>query len=100
MFSKIKAVRDLRTQAKHMQKVLEEVVEVGTGERGAVTITINGNMQVTQVTVADDAVGNKGKIESGVKEAVTEAMKKIQKQLAVKMKDMGQMQDLMKQLGM
>lgn len=100
MFNKIKAVKDLRTQAKKMQNELDLITAEGSGAWGKVKVKVNGNQKVLEVMIDDELLGNKEKIQEGVKEAVNDAMKKIQKDMASKMKDMGGMQEMMKTLGM
>ena len=99
MFNKIKAIKDLRSQAKTMQNALSEITEIGEGAGGAVKVTIDGNQTVLGVRIDGSIAGNKEKIESGVKDAVNNAMKKIQKQMASKMKEMGGL-DALKNLGL
>lgn len=97
MFNKIKQIKDLRNQAKTMQNALAEVVVVGQAAGGKVMVTIDGNQQVHGVQIADGM--EKAAIESAVKDAINDAFKKLQKELAVKMKDLGGL-DFFKNLGM
>ncbi len=85
MFNKLKQIKDLRDQAKTMQKVLADVMVVGQGK--GVMITMDGNQQVLAVQIEDGL--EKAKIEQGVKEAFADAVKKMQKEMASKMKDLG-----------
>ncbi len=89
MFSKIKAVQDLRTQANTIKKALENELVEGQGGWGKVKIKMNGNQEVQSVEIADDILGDKAKLESGVKEAVNDTIKKVQKVMASKMSEMG-----------
>ncbi|MBU0646214.1 YbaB/EbfC family nucleoid-associated protein [Patescibacteria group bacterium] len=100
MFNKIKAVKDLRTQAKKMQNELDLITAEGTGAWGKVKVRVNGNQKILGVEIDDELVGNKEKLQEAVKEATNDALKKIQKDMAGKMKEMGGLQDLMKNLGM
>lgn len=100
MFNKIKAVKDLRTQAKKMQNELDLITAEGTGAWGKVKVQVNGNQKILGVEIDDELVGNKEKLQEAVKEATNDALKKIQKDMAGKMKEMGGLQDLMKNLGM
>ena len=85
MFEKLKQIKDLRSQAKTMQNALsgESVTVVKNG----VTITINGNLEVTAFTVAENM--NPSQISSSAKDALNEAIKKVQKIMAQKMQAMG-----------
>ena len=100
MFNKIKAIKDLRTQAKQMQNKLEEVVVEGSGAWGKVKVKINGNQKILAVDLAEDILGDKEKLETGIKDAFNDAFKKMQKEMAGKMKDLGGLQDMMKNIGM
>jgi len=100
MFNKIKAVKELRDSAKQMQNQLDDITAEGTAAWGKVKITINGNQKIVSVEIDDELMGDKSKLESAIMEAQNDATKKIQKQMASKMKDMGALQDMMKNLGM
>ena len=100
MFNKIKAVKDLRTQAKKMQNELDLITAEGSGAWGKVKVKVNGNQKVLEVKIDEELVGKKEKVEEGVLEAVNDALKKIQKDMAGKMKEMGGLQDMMSSLGM
>lgn len=100
MFNKIKAVKELRDSAKQMQNELEGVTAEGSAAWGKIKVTINGNQKILSVHIEDELMGDKAKLQDGIAEAVNDAVKKIQKELASKMKDMGALQDMMKNLGM
>lgn len=95
MFNKLKQIKDMRDQAKVMQDALSQVIVVG--ESHGVKITMDGTQNVKSVEIADGM--EKTAIEQAVKAAFTEAVKKLQKELAGKMKDMGGL-DFFKNLGM
>lgn len=85
MFEKLKQIKDLRSQAKTMQSALAG--ESATAEKNGVTITLNGNLEMTAVAIADGMT--KAQIEKAVLEASNEAVKKAQKVIAEKMQAMG-----------
>ena len=87
MFNKIKQIKDLRSQAKTMQSAMAEIVVVGSGAKGNVIVTIDGNQKCQGVKIDGDM--DNDTIAAGVKEAIDDAGKKLQKELASKMKDMG-----------
>ncbi len=99
MFNKIKAVKDLRSQAKQMQNALSEVTDEGSAAHGKVKVKIDGNQQVLKVSIDDEIMNNKAKLEEALQEAFNDAVKKIQKKMAVKMKEMGGL-DALKNFGM
>ncbi|MEI7741905.1 MAG: YbaB/EbfC family nucleoid-associated protein [bacterium] len=96
VFSQLKQIKDLRSQAKQMQTEMAEQVAEGSADWGKVKIKLDGNMQVLSVMIDDALIGNKEKIESGVKEAFGDAMKQIQKIMVEKMRASGTLPDLLK----
>lgn len=89
MFNKLKQFQDVRSRAKQMQKELEEVKIQGEAAWGKVKVTINGNQRVVNFEFADEVMNDKAKLEGYAKEAVNNAMEKLQKEMVNKMKDMG-----------
>lgn len=85
MFSKLKQIKDLRDQAKKMQSVLGQ--ESVTEEKNGVKITLNGNMEITQVEI-NDAL-SKESLQSAIKDCTNNAIKRTQKLMAKKMQEMG-----------
>ncbi|MEI6378706.1 MAG: YbaB/EbfC family nucleoid-associated protein [Candidatus Falkowbacteria bacterium] len=89
MFNKLKQIKDLRGQAKTMQNALAEVII--TEEHHGVSITMNGNMEVQKITIADSA---KEHLEENIKQAINNTIKKAQMAMAKKMQEMGNMPGL------
>lgn len=87
MFNKLKQIKDIRSQAKEMQSQLAEILIVGKAQGGKIMITLDGNQSVQGVQI-EDGLATKD-IEKGVKEAFNDAQKKMQREMAMKMKDMG-----------
>lgn len=85
MFEKLKQIKDLRSQAKTMQSALS--TESVTSEKNGVTISINGNLEITNVLIADGMT--KVQIEKAFVDSSNEAIKKVQKVIAQKMQEMG-----------
>ena len=99
MFNKIKAIKDLRDKAKTMQSALGEIHVQGSAAWGKVNVTLNGNQEVESLTIDPELAGDVHKLEASIKEAFNDGIKKLQKELAHKMKDMGGM-DMFKDLGL
>lgn len=99
MFNKIKAVKDLRSQAKQMQSGLAEIHDEGTAAWGKVKVKIDGNQKVLGVSIDEEMMKDRAKLEEAMTEAFNDAVKKIQKKMAVKMKEMGGL-DALKNFGM
>lgn len=85
MFNKLKQFKDLRTQAKTIQDALSQ--ETITEEKGGVKITMNGNMEIMSVVIADGQT--KASIENDTKNCLNEAIKRTQRLMAKKLQDMG-----------
>ena len=96
MFNKLKQFRDLRAQAKTMQSALsQESVTVKTaGDK--IIMTMDGNLKMTALAIDDElmAPDKKEKLQNGVKDAYDECLKKIQRVMATKMKEMGGMPNI------
>jgi DNA-binding YbaB/EbfC family protein len=100
MFSKIKAIKNLRDQAKQMQNTLEQVTAEGSAGWGKVKIKMNGNQKVLSLEIADELLADKKKLTETIIEAFADATKNLQKEMAGRMKEMGGVQEMMKNLGM
>jgi DNA-binding YbaB/EbfC family protein len=91
MFNKLKQFKDLRDQAKHLQDELEKEFVTTNAAGNQVVLTINGNLTITGLAI-DDALmtpANKEKLVNGIKDAHSDALKKMQRTLALKMREMG-----------
>jgi len=98
MFNKLKQFKDLRSRAKEIQGVLGKESAQGSAGWGKVKVDITGNQQVTAVTIEPDVMNDRAKLQDLVKDAVNDAIQKIQKIMASKMKDSGGM-DLAQEFG-
>ena len=85
MFNKLKHIKDLRSQAKTMQNALSQ--ESVTVEKGGVKVIMNGNMEITSITINDELA--KDSLEGMLTDCMNEAIKKTQKIMAQKMQEMG-----------
>ncbi|HYE59699.1 MAG TPA: YbaB/EbfC family nucleoid-associated protein [Candidatus Kapabacteria bacterium] len=91
MFSKLKQFKDLRDQAKQLQDVLSQEVVTVKAAGDKVSLTMDGNLNMKELDIHPELLGadKKSKLESAIKEAHGEALKKMQRVMAMKMKDMG-----------
>jgi len=89
MFSKIKQVQELRSQANQIKKALAEETVEGAGAWGKLKIKMDGNQEVKGVEVDDELLKDKSKLQSAIAEATNDAIKKAQKVMAQKMSQMG-----------
>ena len=87
MFNKLKQIKDLRTKAKEIQSTLgEEVVESDTK---GIKITMDGNQKVHSVSIPDDMMQDKTRLEAAMTDAMNDSVKKVQKVMAKKLQSMG-----------
>ncbi len=89
MFNKLKQFKDIRSQAKTMQDALSK--EQTTVKSSGVALTLDGNLTLTDISIDEDllAVNMKTKLEHAIKDAHKDALKKMQRIMAMKMKEMG-----------
>ena len=85
MFNKLKQFKDLRDKAKTMQNALAQ--ETITQEKNGVTISLNGNLEIIKVSLAEGL--SKSAQEEALKSCLNEAIKKAQKLMAQKLQAMG-----------
>jgi len=89
MFNKLKQFNDLRKQANDLKSILAK--EEVTVESSAVKIVMDGNQEIKSVTVNADYLqtNKKGQLETELADNVNKAIKKVQRVMAEKMKEMG-----------
>lgn len=89
MFSKLKQFKDLRDQAKKIQDVLKDVSVEGQAAWGKIKVTMNGNQEVTSVSIDQELLADKAKLQDAVKEAYNDTVKKAQRAMADQMRKSG-----------
>lgn len=91
MFSKLKQFKDMRDQGKKLQEALggESVTVRALGDK--VVMTMDGNLRISGLVIDPEVLtpDKKSKLESAIKDAHDEAMKKMQRIIAGKMQEMG-----------
>ena len=87
-------------QAKQMQNAMDEITAEGSAGWGKVKVVMNGNQKILSIDIADELMSDKAKLVETLIEAHADAVKNLQKEMAAKMKDMGGIQEMMKNLGM
>lgn len=96
MLSKIKQFKDLRSQAKELQsKLAEETITVkAAGDK--VVMTLDGNLKMVGLAIDDELLSpdKKEKLQEAIKKAHEDATKKMQRIMAMKMKEMGGLPDI------
>lgn len=89
MFNKLKQFKDIRDQAKDLQNKLSgESISINNS---GVTLTMDGNLKITKLDIDPSLLSpeKKNKLENAIKDAYEDAMKKMQRIMAMKMKEMG-----------
>ncbi len=96
MFQKLKQFKDMRDQAKHLQDMLGKESVTGEALGGKIVVTMDGNLTLTGVAIDEEllAPDKKEKLQSALKDAHSEALKKMQRVMAMKMKEMGGMPNI------
>lgn len=92
VFSKLKQFKDLREQGKKMQDLLagESVTTRSFGDK--VVVTMDGNLQMTGLAIDESVLTPeyKDKLQNAIKEAHADALKKMQRTIAMKMQQSGE----------
>lgn len=85
MFSKLKQLKDLRTRAKDLQNALSD--ETTTVEKNNIRIVMDGNMNITSIDIETDM--SREEIAKTIADLVNDAIKKTQRNMAMKVQQMG-----------
>jgi DNA-binding protein YbaB len=88
VFSKLKQFKDMRESAKKAQNILGAESVEGQGAWGKVKVKMTGTFEVTGVTIDESLAGKKADLESAVKDAIADAVKKVQMVLFRKRKEL------------
>jgi DNA-binding protein YbaB len=92
VFNKLKQFKNMRSSAKKAQEILSAETVTGQGAWGKVLIKMTGTFDVQEVTIDVALVGKKHDIETGVKDAMNDAVKKVQFVLFKKRKELEELQ--------
>ncbi|MBI4993053.1 MAG: YbaB/EbfC family nucleoid-associated protein [Candidatus Magasanikbacteria bacterium] len=89
MFNKLKQFRDLRSQAKNLQNTLSE--EKTTVSSSGVSLTMDGNLRIINIDISAELLNpdKKEKLQNAIKDACADALKRMQKVMAMKVREMG-----------
>ena len=92
VFTKLKQFKDLRDQGKKLQDLLagESTTVKTAGDK--VLLTIDGNLQITALAIDDELLnpGKKDTLIKAIKDAHSDAFKKMQRTIATKMQASGE----------
>ncbi|MFA6485856.1 MAG: YbaB/EbfC family nucleoid-associated protein [Candidatus Magasanikbacteria bacterium] len=96
LLNKLKQFKDLREQGKKIQGVMSKESVTVRAAGDSVVLTMDGNMSITGLSIADDLLNptKKEKLQTAIKDAHADAIKKIQRVMASKMQEMGGLEGL------
>jgi len=91
MFDKIKQIKELREQANTMKQALAQETVQGEAHHGQIAIVMDGNQEVLSVEIAPELLDSDKKedLQEYIKEAINDAIKKVQRVMAQKMQGLG-----------
>ncbi|MBI2444149.1 MAG: YbaB/EbfC family nucleoid-associated protein [Candidatus Magasanikbacteria bacterium] len=91
LVTKLKQFKDLRQQGKKMQGLLQGVAATGQAAGNKVVITLDGNLAMSGIAIDPGllAPAEKTRLETAIKDAHNEALKKVQRMVAGKMQQSG-----------
>ncbi|MBI3956362.1 MAG: YbaB/EbfC family nucleoid-associated protein [Candidatus Kerfeldbacteria bacterium] len=91
MFSKLKQIKDLRSQAKTLQAKLAEETVHADAKGGKINLVMDGNQKIVSLDIDASLLSpdKKKEVEEGVKEALEDAVKKVQRVMVEKMRGSG-----------
>lgn len=96
MFNKLKQYNDLRKQANTIKSAMaEESVEINNS---AIKLVMDGNQEIKSLDIKEAYLSRDRKkdLEKYIMEAIADAIKKVQRKMAMKMQQMGGLDSLMK----
>lgn len=91
VFSKLKQFKDLRDQGKKLQDTLSQESITTESAFGKVKLTMDGTMNLTKVQIDPELLSadKQDKLQTAIKDAHNDALKKIQRTVAMKMQESG-----------
>lgn len=96
MFNKLKQFNDLRKQANTIKDAMaQETVDV---ENKAVKIVMDGNQEIKSLEIKEEFLSKdkKKELEKCVVDGIADAIKKVQRKMAMKVQQMGGLDNFMK----
>ena len=89
-FDQIKQARELKSKMVKIQKEMDRTLIEGEAGKGAVKITMTGQMKVKAVKIDPTVIDpkNEKKLEELVQKAITDAIEKSQKEAAKQLKEL------------
>ncbi len=92
IFNRLKQFKDMRSSAKKAQEILSAETVTGQGAWGKVMISMTATFEIKSVSIDEAIVGKKEDLQNGVKDAINDAVKKVQFVLFKKRKELEDLQ--------
>ncbi len=89
MFTKLKQFKDIRSRAKTIQDALSKEKVEGSAAWGKLKIFMDGNQKVLDVVIDPSLASDVKALSGHVKDGVNDAIQKVQRTMAGKIKDLG-----------
>ncbi len=89
MFNKLKQFKDIRSRAKVIQDALANERVEGSAAWSKVKVQMDGNQRVLDVSIDPSLMTDAKALGGHVKDAMNDAVAKVQKTMATKLKDLG-----------
>lgn len=89
-FDQIRQARELKSRMDKIQKEMDKTLVEGEAGKGAVKITMTGQMKVKSVKIDPEVIDpkNEKKLEELVQKAIADAIEKSQKEAARQLKEL------------
>ncbi len=89
-FDQVKQARELKSKMDKIQKEMDKTLVEGEAGKGAVKITMTGQMKIKSVKIDPSVIDpkNEKKLEELVQKAFTDAIEKSQKEAAKQLKEL------------
>ena len=89
-FDQVKQARELKSRMDKIQKEMDKTLVEGEAGKGAVKITMTGQMKVKSVKIDPSIIDpmNEKNLEELVQKAITDAIEKSQKEAAKQLKEL------------
>ena len=81
-FTAGKDIMKLRSEAKKMQEQMKQVMATGESKKGLIKVTLNGAQELVDININDELFTDKVELKKHMKDAFSDAQKKIQKEMA------------------
>lgn len=85
----MKKLYELQKKAKKVQNELKDLLIEATALEGKILVVFNGEQKIEEITIDESllSAGQKKELEKGIKDAITQALKKAQQVAAEKTKE-------------